>query len=43
MSQGLASLFELQTVYSYEDAWLMFEIALVNNYNKAAMLRSVTE
>lgn len=38
VSKRYATLHELQTVYSYEDALDMYEIALVNaeNYSKAA-------
>lgn len=43
ISQHLATLHELQTIYSYEDAWALFEIALVNNYNKAAMIKAVID
>ena len=31
MSEGLASLRELQTVYSYRDLMLMSEVAMVNS------------
>ena len=34
MSEGLASLHELQTVYSYRDLMLMSEVAMVNRYNE---------
>lgn len=41
ISQHLATLHELQTVYSYEDAWALFEIAVINNFNKASMVKAV--
>ena len=34
MSQKLATLNELQTVYSYEDAMDMYEVAYVNSINE---------
>jgi len=34
MSEGLATLKELQTVYSYRDLMLMSEVAMVNSYNE---------
>ena len=34
MSEGLASLEELQTVYSYRDLMLMSEVAMTNSYNE---------
>ena len=34
MSEGLASLKELQTVYSYRDLMLMSEVCMVNSYNE---------
>lgn len=34
MSEGLASLRELQTVYSYRDLMLMSEVAMTNSYNE---------
>ena len=33
MSEGLATLQELQTVYSYRDLLVMSEVAMVNHYN----------
>ena len=33
MSEGLATLRELQTVYSYRDLMQMSEVAMVNSYN----------
>ena len=33
ISNGLATLNELQTIYSLEDAYLLFEIISVNRYN----------
>jgi hypothetical protein len=34
----LATLHELQTIYSYEDALDMYEIILVCNHNERAMM-----
>lgn len=34
MSEGLATLHELQTVYSYRDLMQMSEVASVNRYNE---------
>jgi hypothetical protein len=34
ISNKFATLYELQTVYSYEDAMDMYEIAYVNNINE---------
>lgn len=34
MSEGLATLHELQTVYSYRDLMQMSEVAAVNLYNE---------
>lgn len=34
ISKKLATLYELQTVYHYEDALDLYEIILVNNYNE---------
>lgn len=33
-----ATLIELQTVYSLEDAYLMYEVIVVNNHNERLML-----
>lgn len=41
MFRRLASLHELQTIYSYDDALDMMEIILVNNYNELALLPEV--
>ena len=35
MSRRLASLHELQTVYSYEDAMDLYEVAYINGMNEA--------
>jgi hypothetical protein len=35
VSSGFATLYELQTVYSYEDMIDLYEITLVNNYNES--------
>ena len=34
MKHGLANLNELQTVYSASDAYYMYEITIVDNYNQ---------
>ena len=34
LSRNLATLYELQTVYSYEDALDMYEIAYINSINE---------
>ena len=39
VSHRLASLGELQTVYSYEDALDMSEVIQVNNYNEDLLYR----
>ena len=36
ISQRLATLYELQTVYSYEDALNLLEVVTVRNYNEWA-------
>ncbi len=38
VSKRLATLYELQTVYSYDDLLDFYEIAAVNNYNEAQAL-----
>lgn len=43
MSEGLATLQELQTVYSYRDLMLLSEIAMVNNYNEWCAYKSAEE
>lgn len=40
VSHRLATLAELQTIYSYEDALDLYEIAAVNNYNEKLLLNS---
>ncbi len=35
LSRNLATLYELQTVYSYEDAMDLYEIAYINGINEA--------
>lgn len=37
VSSKLATLYELQTIYSYEDMMDMYEVHLVNSYNEARM------
>ena len=37
ISRGMATLFELQEVYSWEDAYNMYEVILVNNYNESLL------
>ena len=39
ISHKLATLYELQTIYSYEDALDMYEVVCVNNYNEGQMLK----
>ena len=34
MSRRLATLYELQTVYSYEDAMDLYEVAYINGMNE---------
>ena len=34
VSEKMATVYELQTVYSTEDTYLMFEILLVNKHNE---------
>ena len=43
MSEGLATLRELQTVYSYRDLMLMSETAMVNAYNEWCAYKSAEE
>ena len=43
MSEGLASLKELQTVYSYRDLMLMSEVAMPNAYNEWCSYKSAEE
>lgn len=38
VSKKLATLYELQALYSYEDLWDFYEIILVNNYNESVMM-----
>ena len=38
ISSKLATLHELQTIYSYEDMMDMYEIHLVNTYNESRMM-----
>ena len=38
VSKRLATLFELQTIYSLDDAYDMYEVILVNNYNESVLL-----
>ena len=40
VSHRLATLAELQTIYSYEDALDLYEVAVVNNYNENILLNS---
>lgn len=37
ISEKMATLIELQTVYSYEDMEQMYEVICVNNYNEWLM------
>jgi hypothetical protein len=41
VSKKLATLYELQTVYSYEDLQDLYEIILVNNYNETKAMEGV--
>lgn len=43
MSEGLASLIELQTVYSYRDLMMMSEVAMLNSYNEWCSYKSAEE
>ena len=43
MSEGLATLKELQTVYSYRDLMVMSEVAMVNAYNEWCAYKSAEE
>lgn len=38
ISEKMATLFELQTIYSYEDMEQMYETISVNNYNEWLMM-----
>jgi hypothetical protein len=38
ISQGMATLYELQTIYSYDDLLDMVEVIAVNNYNQSLMM-----
>lgn len=40
VSRRLATLYELQTIYSYEDALDLYEIIAVNNYNENILLNA---
>ena len=39
ITHKLATLYELQTIYSYEDALDMYEVICVNNYNERQILK----
>lgn len=43
ISEGLATLHELQTIYSYEDLMLLSEVAQVNGYNEWCAYKSAEE
>jgi hypothetical protein len=43
MSEGLATLRELQTFYSYRDLMQMSEVAMVNSYNEWCSYKSAEE
>ena len=43
MSENMATLRELQTVYSYRDLMLMSEVAMVNSYNEWCSYKSAEE
>ena len=38
VSRKLATLNELQVLYSYEDLWDLYEIVLVNAYNESVSM-----
>lgn len=40
VSHKLATLHELQTIYSYDDALDMYEVICVNNYNERQILKT---
>ena len=40
ISHKLATLYELQTIYSYEDALDLYEIIAVNNHNENILLNT---
>jgi len=39
VSRGLATLYELQTIYGAQDAYDFYEIILVDNYNEHQLTR----
>ena len=41
ISKKLATLRELQGLYSYDDLWDLYEIVLVNNYNESLDMEGV--
>ena len=41
ISKKLATLHELQGLYSYDDLWDLYEIVLVNNYNESLAMEGV--
>jgi len=43
MSENMATLRELQTVYSYRDLMLMSEVCMVNAYNEWCSYKSAEE
>lgn len=43
IGKGMATLKELQTYYSYEDALDMSEVILVNNYNEDLVYRKLSD
>lgn len=40
ITHKLATLYELQTIYSYEDALDMYEVICVNNYNERELMKT---
>jgi hypothetical protein len=40
ISKGMATLFDLQEKYSWEDMYDMYECILVNNYNESLLYDS---
>lgn len=43
ISSKMATLIELQTVYSYEDMAQLYEVIVVNNYNEYKSYKEVTK
>lgn len=43
ISSKLATLYELQTVYSYEDMLMLYDISSISNYNEYAVNKKNAE